>query len=367
MGELLLQSEVTPRLLNIVDMWLGRMPGRLSLMAVAGGTILSVMSGASVASVAMLGKTLVPEMEKKGYKKTMTLGPILGSGGLAIMIPPSGLAILLGSIGEIQIGALLIAIIIPGILMAILYAAYIIISCKLNPTLAPPYEVDINIPKKEKIFILIRDFLPIVFVVFMVTGIIFLGIATPTEAAATGVIGVLILLAVYRKLNRKAIIEAVLSTLKTTGMLFLIIAGAKSFASILGYTGALKELIYLTTTLDIAPLMVVIIMMIIGLILGSFMEPASIMMITLPIFVPIIKTLGFNPVWFGVLFLLNIEVGLTTPPFGLNLFVMKGVAPEGTTTLDIYKAAFPYVVADLIVMVLLIAFPIIALWLPSMM
>lgn len=366
MGEALFHSGMGPVIIDILDKWLVRLPGRLGLLAVAGGTLLSVLTGASVGSVAMLGNTLVPEMERRGYKKPMSLGPILGSGGLAIMIPPSGLAILLGAIGEISIGGILIAIIIPGLLMAGLYAAYIVGRCWLQPSIAPPYEVP-PIPLLEKLVPTIRRILPVGFIIFMVTGVILLGIATPSEAAASGSLSVFILAAAYGRLNWEVVKKSTSGTLQVTGMIFLIIAGAKAFSSILSFSGATAGLAEFTTGLPITPIFVVIIMQVVVLIMGAFMEPASIMMITLPIFVPVIRALGFNPVWFAAIYLLNIEMSLTTPPFGLNLFVMKGVAPPDTTMRDIYLAGLPFLVCDAIVMALLIAFPSIVLWLPSLM
>lgn len=365
MGEMLFHSGMGPNMLDVLDKWLGRLPGRLGLLAVGGGTLFSVLTGVSVGSVAMLGGTLVPEMEKRGYKKPMSLGPILGSGGLAIMVPPSGLAILLGAIGKISIGRLLIGIIAPGLLMAALYATYIVTRCRLQPSIAPAYEVPPT-PLSEKLVATIRYILPVGFIIFLVTGVILLGIATPSEAAATGAIGMLILAAAYRRLNWEVVKKSTSGTLRVTGMIFLIIAGAKSFSAILAFSGATAGLAELTAALPIAPIVVVIIMQVVVLIMGAFMESVSIMMITLPIFIPTILALGFNPVWFGVMYLLNIEMGLTSPPFGLALFVMKGVAPPDTTMRDIYLAALPFLGCDLIAMVLIIAFPSIALWLPGL-
>ena len=366
MGELMFHSGIAPLLIETVDKWLGRLPGRLGLLAVSAGTTLSTLTGTSLASTAMLGAVLVPEMERQGYKKSMSLGPILGSGGLAMMIPPSALAVLCGAIGEISIGRILIAIIIPGLLMAILYAAYIIIRCWLQPSIAPAYDV-IPTPLSEKLLATVKYILPLGFIVFLVIGVIFIGVATPSEAAATGAIGTCILAFVYRRLNLEIVKKATTSTLSITGMLFLIIAGARAFSQILSYSGASQGLGELATGLPVAPIVIVIAMQVIILFLGGFMDVVAIMMITLPIFVPVILTLGFDPVWFAVIFLLNIEMAGTSPPFGLGLFVMKGVAPPDTTMGDIYRAALPFLGCDLIAMALIIAFPELTLWLPGLM
>ena len=366
MGEVMFGSGIAPLMMGALDKWLGRVSGRLSLLAVSGGTLFSTMSGVSLASTALLGSVLVPEMEKQGYKKSMTLGPILGSAGLAIMIPPSGLAVLLGAIGEINVGDILIAIIVPGLLMAVLYATYIVLRCLLQPSLAPSYEVS-SVSILEKLVATARYVLPIGFIVFLVVGVIFLGIATPSEAAATGAIGALILAAAYRRLTWEVLKKASWGTLEITVMLLMIIVGAKAFGQILAFSGATRGMIDVAAGLPVSPIVIVIALMVVVLILGCFMDPVAIIMITLPIFVPIILNLGFDPVWFAVIMLLNIEMATTTPPFGMNLFVMKGVAPPDTTMGDIYKAALPFLGCDLIVMILLVTVPAIALWLPGLM
>ncbi|MFC2013787.1 TRAP transporter large permease subunit, partial [Chloroflexota bacterium] len=200
MGDVVFHSGIGNVMLDAIDKWMGRIPGRLGILAIAGGTLLSTLTGASVASVAILGSTLVPEMERRGYKKPMSLGPILGSGGLAFMIPPSGLAVWIGAIGMISIGSILIAIILPGILMAFLYGSYIIIRCKLQPNLAPEYAVDLP-SMSEKLRSLAKHVLPLGIIIFLVVGVIFIGVATPSEAAATGALGCFCLAAAYRKLN----------------------------------------------------------------------------------------------------------------------------------------------------------------------
>jgi len=349
-----------------VDKWLGRLPGRISLLAVGSGSLLSALTGASIASTSLLGAVLVPEMEKRDYKKAMSIGPILGSGGLAIMIPPSSLAVLLGAIGEISVGKILVAIVVPGLVMAALYAIYIIGRCWLQPSIAPSYETP-PVPLSQKIIATVKYGLPIGFIFFLVVGVIFMGVATPSEAAATGTLGVFIVAFLYRRLNWEVVKKSIAGTLRISGMILLIIAGAKAFSQILSFTGASQGLVELATSLPVTPILIVIIMQVIILFLGGFMEVVAIMMITLPVFVPTILVLGFDPVWFAVLVLLNIEMAMTTPPFGINLFVMKGVAPRDTTMGAIYRAALPFLGCDLVAMALIVAFPAVALWLPGLM
>ncbi len=366
MGEVISHSGIAPRMIDSLDKWLGRLPGRLSLLAVGSGALFSTLTGVSMASVAMMGSTLVPEMEKRGYKKSMSLGPILGSGGLAIMIPPSSLAVLLGAISEISISGILIGIIFPGVLMTVLYAGYIIIRCTLQPAIAPPYEVH-STPVLEKILSSVRYILPIGLVIFLVIGVIFMGIATPSEAAATGAVGTFILAALYGKLNWKVVKKSIVGTGHITVMILMIIAGATAFSQILVFSKASGGLIEFFVGLAVHPFLILIAMLAIGLFLGTFMAVTGVIMVTIPLFMPIVNALGINEIWFAVLMMLNLEIATTTPPFGLSLFVMKDVAPPDTTMGDVYKAGLPFIGCDLIAMALMVIFPAITLWLPGQM
>ena len=366
MGEVMFQSGIGYRMLDVIDKWMGRVPGRLSLLAVGGGVLLSMLSGVSMASAAILGSTLAPEMERRGYRKPMIIGPIIGSGALSTMIPPSGLAVILGALAHISIASLLISGVIPGLLMALFYAAYIILRCRKQPSLAPSYMVS-TVPLSEKIMGTLKYVLPLGLIVFLVTGIIFLGVASPSEAAASGTLGIFVLAASYRKLNWSVVKKAVGSTVSITVMMLMIISGATAFTQILTFSGAMESLLGIIGGLNVAPLLILISMQIIVLALGTCLSLIHIMMITLPIFMPIVHALGFNEVWFGIIMLLNLEMGSASPPFGLMLFVMKGVSPPGTTMGDIYRATYPFLAMDLIVMALIIAFPTLALWLPGVM
>ena len=353
MGEVMFRSGIGVDLIDVVDKWLGRLPGRLGIVAVGAGTIFSIMSGASMASTAMLGSLPVPEMEKRGYKPPMSLGPILGSGGLAIMIPPSGLAVLLAALAEISVAEILIGGIIPGLLMALFYAIYIIGRCVLQPSLAPSYDIP-HIPILEKLIMTAKHLLPIGFIIFMVLGLILLGVVTPSEAAATGALAAFILAAAYKRLTWEVAKQSILSSIEITVMIFMIISGAKAFSQVLAFSGAGAGMLKFAVGLPLSPVMFIIVMQGVLLILGMFMSVIAVMMITIPIMFPIIEALGFEPVWFGLLLLLNIEMASTSPPYGLNLFVMKGVAPPHTKMSDIFRAAIPFLVCDLLVMALMI-------------
>ena len=366
MGEVMFHSGVAPLMINTVNKWLGRLSGRLGLVAVGSGTLLAFLTGSSIGSVAVLSSTLVPEMEKQGYKKPMSLGPILGSGGLAMMIPPSGLAVLLGAIAEISIGRILIGIIIPGLLMAVLYAVYIIGRCRLQPSIAPAYDVP-HIPLKEKIIDTVRYILPLGFIIFLVVGVILIGIATPSEAAATGALSTFILAAIYKRMNWQVAKKTLSGSLQVTIMIFMILVGAKAFGQVLARSGASAGFVQFVTTLPLPPMPIFIGLLFIIFIMGMFINEGSIMLITLPLFMPVIRSFGFDPAWFAVVYLIVIETACTSPPFGLSLFVMKGAAPSDTTMGDIYRAALPFIYCDFASLALVIAFPVIALWLPSLM
>ncbi len=365
MGELFFHTGLGFRAFNALDKMLGRLPGRLSFVTVGGGTMFAALSGSSMASTALLGTLMVPEMSKRGYKNRLSIGPILGVGGLAILIPPSALAVLLGSLAHIDIGKLLIAGIIPGLLLATLYAVYIVISIRIDPDSAPAYDVE-EVTLKEKLMLLLRDVLPMGFIVFLVVGMIILGWATPTESAACGVAGVIVLAACFRCLSLEVIIKSFLGATRVTVMMFMIILGASTFSKVLAFSGATTGLVDWVSTLTLAPMAALLTMFFIMLVLGAFMEQLSMMMLTLPIFVPLAHFYGFDLIWFGVIVLLALEMSLTMPPMGLLLFVMKGVAPPGTRLQDIWLAAIPFMACAAILLMLLIVFPEIALWLPGL-
>ncbi len=364
LGYVMFHSKMAHRALDVVEVWLGKVPGRLSFLAVGGGTVFASLSGSSMASAAMLGSTLIPEMQRRGYSKAMTLGPILGSGGIAVMIPPSSLGVVLGSLAFVPIGRLLIGGVIPGLLLTALYTLYMIGVFTVNPASAPAYDVP-HTPLSRKIHDFAAYVLPLAVIVFLVVGLIVLGIATPSESAAMGAIGAFLLAAVYGKLNWMVAREALAGTLKTSVMVLMIIAGATGFSQLLSFSGAARGLVTFVLSLDLSPMVLLCAMMLGLLILGCFVEQTSMLMITIPLYMPIVHALGFDTVWFAILVLLTLEMAATTPPFGLVSFVVKGLAPEGTTMGDVYRAGLPYLACDFIAMILILAFPAIVTWLPG--
>ncbi len=364
MGELFFHSGLAKRVFDGLDKCFGRLRGRLCYVTVAGGTAFAALSGSSMANTAMMGALMVPEMTRRGYKKHIAIGPILGTGALAMIIPPSTLAVLLGTLARIDIGALLIAGIVPGLLLALAYVATIYLQIRLDPAAAPAYDVE-DTPALGKLWATALNILPMMLVVALVIGLIIFGIATPTEAAAFGVLGVVLLALCFRCLTWPAIVASMTSTLAVTGMVFLIIMGSSTFSQLLAFSGATNGLLSVVSDVHAAPLVILAAMFGVLLFLGCFMDQVSMMLLTLPLFIPLAQSLGFDLVWFGLIMLLGLEVGLITPPFGLLLFVMMGTAPKGTSLFEIATAGLPYIACALLVTLLTVAFPQLALYLPS--
>ena len=366
MGSVFFHTGLAVKVFDGLDAIFGRLPGRLCYLTVAGGAIFSTLTGSSMANTAMLGSLMVPEMQRRGYNKRMSMGPILGTGGLAMIIPPSALGVLLAAIAEIDIGRLLVAGLLPGLTLAGLYAAMITYQLLRDPGSAPAYDVE---PMRwiYRIKLVVTNILPMSLVVFMVIGFIILGIATPTEAAACGVLGVIILAAAFRSLTFKSINISLEATVKVAAMVFFIIMNSTVFSQMLAYSGASKGLIEWVTSYELHKFAILLMMFVVLILLGMFMDATSMMLITVPIFFPLAGALGFDLIWYGLFVLITIEMAGTTPPFGLLLYVMLGVAPKGTTLIDVAKAAFPFLVCDTILILILIAWPGLALWLPSLM
>jgi tripartite ATP-independent transporter DctM subunit len=364
MGNVIFESGVGGNVVDGVDKLLGRLPGRLSILAIGAGVLLGTMIGMSGGSIAVLGKSLAPDMKKRGYKNPMILGPIVASGTLAVLIPPSALAVIIGAIGKVSIGDMLIAIIPAGLLLAVMFIAYIIIRAKLQPELAPNYTVT-DIPFVVKVKVIVKQILPIGIVIFAVIGVIFMGVATPTEAAALGAVACYVLAALYRKLNWRMIKESVKSTIQISVMVMMIMTASLSFARILVSSGAIAGLVKLSTELNVPSVFIVIATQLVVVFLGCFMDPASIVMISVPIFFPIVQALHYDMLWYAILLLVNIQLGLITPPFGLDVYTMKALSPSDVTLGDVFRASTPFLAIGFLLMVIIWVFPPLVTWLPS--
>jgi tripartite ATP-independent transporter DctM subunit len=364
MGTLLFHSGLALRVFDALDALFGRIPARLSYLTVAGGATFSTLTGSTLANTAILGSLMVPEMTRRGYARHMAIGPIIGTGGLAMLIPPSSLGVLLGSLARIDIGALLVAGLLPGVILAVLYCLVIYVQAKLRPDSAPAYDVE-SVTAARKLRLFVTNILPLGLVIFAVVGFILLGLATPSEAAAFGALSVAVLALAFRCLTLEALQKSLLSTVSVTGMVFLLIIASSVFSQLLAFSGASGAVIDWAVGIETGPLLKLLMMFAVLLVLGMFMDQISILLITIPVFFPLADALGLDKVWFGIVVLLALEMSLTTPPFGLLLFLMLGVAPKGTTLPQVALAAAPYLASDLLLLILLIAFPAIALYLPG--
>jgi tripartite ATP-independent transporter DctM subunit len=365
MGEVMFHTGVAARAIDAVDRLIARVPGRLSLVAITGGTIFSSLSGSTIANTAMLCSTLLPEMTRRGYHPSISVGPIVAVGGLAMLIPPSALAVLLGSVARIPIGELLVASIIPALILAALFFAYVILRCRLDPSLAPPYDVAAY-SWRERLLPFFKYVLPLMGIFVVVVGSIIGGFATPTESAALGAAAALAAAAAYRRLDWANFVISVRETLRLTVMTLFIICGSITFSQILAFTQASTGLSELVTGAGLSPFWVLLGMLGILLVLGCFMDQVSMMMITAPLFMPVAEALGLEIVWFGVLMLMVLEISLATPPFGLLLFVARGAAPQIPMG-AIMRSVAPFIAIALGVVGLLIAFPELTLLLPRLM
>jgi tripartite ATP-independent transporter DctM subunit len=364
MGILLERAGIAEALFETIHRWSGRVRGGMAMGVVIICAIFAAMTGVSAAATLTMGVIALPAMLRRGYDKSLALGSIAGPGTLGILIPPSIISILLALVGGLSVGKIFIAGILPGILLAGLFIAYIGIRGWINPKLCPTHPEKFTL--KEKFISLKTVILPML-IVLSVLGSIFFGIATPTESGSLGVAAVLIAVAIHGRFDWKLIKHTTVETFRITGLTMWIYYGAMAFSAVYARAGGADFMSGLILGMGMGPWGIVITMMGIAFVLGCFIDPFAIIFILGPICFPIIKKLGFDPVWFGILFVINMQMGYITPPFGYQLFYLKSVAPAGITTGDIYKSIFPFLCVMIIGMALIMIFPQIALWLPELM
>ena len=364
MGEVLFHTGVAMKAIDAIDRLIARVPGRLSVVAVVAGTVFSAISGSTIATTALLGSLLLPEMLRRGYQPGMAMGPIMAIGGVDMLIPPSALTVLLGSLAGISISRLLLAGIVPGVLLAASFVGYIVVRTVLDPRLAPAFEHE-PVRGWVRWRPLVVYVLPLVIIFVVVILAMAAGWATPTESAAIGAVATVLVAAVYRALTWDGLLKALLGTAGISGVILFIIVGATTFSQILTFSGATNGLVAAVQNAQFGPAAVLTVMMLILLVLGCFIDQVSMMLITLPFFMPLVALYGFDPVWFGVLFLICMQLGLLTPPFGMLLFTMKSVAPRSITMGQVCGAVTPYVILGLGMLLLVALFPGLATWLPA--
>ena len=365
MGEVLFHTGVAMKAIDAFDNLIWRMPGRLAVIAVVAGTVFSAISGSTVATTALLGGLLLPQMLRRGYQPRMAMGPIMAIGGVDMLIPPSALTVLLGSLAGISISGLLVAGVVPGILLSILFVGYIVLRCVMDPTLAPTFEHQ-RVSGWARWRPLVVYVTPLVFIFVVVIMSMTAGWATPTESAAVGAAATVLVAALYRAMTIDALLKSLRGTAAISGVILFIIIGATTVSQILSFSGATNGLVSLVQGAGLSQWVVLLGMMGILLVLGCFVDQVSMMLITLPFFMPLVQHFNWDPLWFGVMFLICMQLGLLTPPFGMLLFTMRSVAPKEIPTREIFAAVMPYVLFGLLMLVLVMVFPPLATWLPKL-
>ena len=365
MGEVLFHTGLAIKVIDAVERLIRQVPGRLAVVAVVAGTVFSAISGSTIATTAMLGSLMLPIMLSRGYHPTMATGPIMAIGAVDMLIPPSALTVLLGSLSGISISKLLIGGVVPGLILSVAFVVYIVLRVRANPALAPatPVEKLVGWARFDPLF---RYVLPLVSIFVVVVGAMSGGIATPTESAALGALATMALAAAYGALSLEAMKKSLHGTIGISGMILFIILGATTFSQILSFSGATEGIVSAIFSQQLSTFAILTGMMALLIFLGLFVDQVSMMLITLPVFMPIVQRLDVDLIWFGVLYLICMQLGLLLPPHGLLLMTMRGVAPPQVSMAHIFQAVVPYIVLSLVLLIMIIIFPAVATWLPAL-
>jgi tripartite ATP-independent transporter DctM subunit len=364
MGEVLFHTGLAMKAIDAFDRAIRGVPGRLAVVAIVAGTVFSAISGSTVATTALLGGLLLPEMLRRGYHPRLAMGPIMGIGGVDMLVPPSALTVLLGSLASISISGLLIAGVVPGLLMAVMFIGWIVFTAKQRPEWAPVAERE-PVEGWERWRPLVVHVTPLVMIFLLVIVAMSAGWATPTESAALGALATVVVCLLYRSLSWAALGKALMGTTAISGVILFIILGATTFSQILSFSGATNGLVSLVQGSGLPGWTVLAGMIAILLLLGCFVDQVSMMLITLPFFMPLVLHFAWDPLWFGVIYLICMQLGLLTPPFGMLLFTMRSVAPKEIPTREIFAAVTPYVVMGMLMIALVLAVPEVATGLPK--
>lgn len=364
MAEVIVVTGISSKAFQAVERLAGGMRGSLAHTTVITTTIFGAVTGFSPASCAAIGSIAIPEMMKRKYDKRLAVGVVGGGAALAILIPPSVLMVLYGSLADVSIGQLFIAGIIPGIISMLLFLAWVGFQGLVNPTALPRGKAAANLRDRLGGSL---HLIPVSILIFAVLGTIYLGICTPTESAAIGAFTAFILALAYKVLTWPMLRNVILRTVQINSMLFAIYFSAKFFTQVLAYVQVPAILGRLVVSFPVAPWVIIVLMMALVIIMGCFMDPASILCVTIPIFIPVIKSLGFDPLWFGILFMINCELATLTPPVGMNLFVLLSIVPKEITITDIIFGCLPFLLLHGLTMLIVALVPALATWLPSMM
>jgi len=364
MGEALSRSGAGADVYEALEKWLNRLPGGLAIASIYACALFGAMCGVSVAGVAAIGVVAVPEMIKRGYDKSLAAGAVTAAGALAVLIPPSISFIIYGAISGVSVGKLFVAGIMPGVVLATAMAIYVLGKVLLQPGLAPMVRQTLT---WRQMLAPLPKLWPVVFLIVAVLGTIYTGVATPTEAGAIGAIGALLVAGVYGKLREGACWEILCGTTRVTATIMIIMAAAFAFSQFLNLVRIPEILSKWVISLQMPPLLVVILIMLFFIVLGCFIDGVSLIIVTTPVVLPTIKALGFDPLWYGVILVLNLEMAVITPPVGLNLYTMQSIMKDSLSMKEVIRGSLPYVVVEFIVLMLFVFWPEIAVWLPARM
>lgn len=366
MAAILDKSGVAHDLYDALKIWAGGLPGGVAVMTLIAASIMAAMTGIIGGEIILLGLVALPQMLRLGYDPKLAIGVVCAGGSLGVMIPPSLVLVMYGLTTSTSIGDLFLASTVPGLMLAGIYIVYVLIRCGLNPTLGPPAPPEIrNIPTIQKFAAMKKVLLPL-FIIASVLGSIYGGLASVSEAAALGVAGVIIAAGLRGTLNWGMLRESMFTTMSTCGMLIWLTIGANAMVGVYNLLGGIAYMKSVMTGLPFDPIVVILIMMAILLVLGCFMDWFSIMLLTMPIFAPTVTALGYDLIWFGVLFNMNMQVGYLSPPFGQAAFYLKSVAPPEISLDLIFKAMLPFIALQVVGLAIILFFPDVALWLPRL-
>lgn len=365
MGEVLFRSGAVDVVLDSVDHLVGRIHGRLYVFTMILSTIFGALCGSAVAVVTMLGRTVLPSMHARGYDAKLSAALIQGGASLAPIIPPSLMAVLIGSMANVSISSLLIAGLLPGLLLAFMSVGYAYWRLWRDPTLAPRDEAGAPRGERRPLRALVR-LLPFTVIIFAVMGLMLLGVATPSEAAATGVVGSLATAAWYRRLNWPMLREAIASTVTISSMILVILAVSVFFGQLLNFTGATAQLVERLSGVDLPPMAMFWLLMIVPFVLCMFIDQLAFMLVAIPIYAPLAAKLGFDPVWFWTLFSINMTLASLTPPFGYTMYALRAAAPNLLTMKQVFDASWPITWVFVAGMAVMSVFPGIITWLPAL-
>ena len=362
MGELLFRTQLSRSLFTGLAPWAGLLPGRLLHVNVLGCSIFAAISGSSAATTQVVGRMTLSELTRRGYSKDIAIGSLAGAGTLGFLIPPSNIMIIYGVLGDVSILKLFTAGVIPGALLAFSFMAWIMIHCSIRPGLVPPSEQALSALSWGERFAALKELWPALFLIFCVLGSMYGGLATPSEAAAVGVAGAIVVSWLQKSLTVAALKEVAMGSVVTCSMIALIVLGASILGSAAAFLGIPKAVADWVGSLGLSPFMLIMALIVFYLVLGCFLDGFSMIVMTLPIVMPIIKTAGYDPIWFGIFLVLVVEMAQITPPVGFNLFVIQGLTDD--TLGYIARVTFPYLIIMILFTMVVTAFPDIVLWLP---